>query len=157
VSAKLISAWHTPWAAIAASVLALPTAFVLVVVGWGALLVANDRADGAAWMVLVVAIGWTAGLLAGAIRLLLGRSWLTLAVTAGLLAALMLFGLARGGLGDGPLGFGTLAVLVSLATTVLAVLPGVRRWVGEQRRERLYPGSTQRARSADHDPRRPSS
>lgn len=131
-----------PWAAIAAAVLALPTAFVLVVVGWGALLFADRRADGAVWVVLVLSVAWLAGLLVAAIRLLLGRSWAALAGAAGTVAALMVFGLFRGGLGAGPFGFGALAALVSLATTVLAALPAVRRWVAERRRERLYPGST---------------
>jgi hypothetical protein len=134
-----------PWAAIAAAVLALPTAFVLVVVGWGALLFANQRADGAVWVVLLISVAWLAGLLVAAIRLLLGRSWAALALTAGAVAVLMTSGLLHGGLGGGPFGFGALAALVSLATTVLAALPGVRRWVAERRRERLYPGSTQPA------------
>jgi hypothetical protein len=140
-----------PWAAIAAAVLALPTAAVLVIVGWGALLFANARADGAVWVVLMITIGWLAGLLAAAIRLLLGRSWAALALTAGAVFALMLFGLVRAGLGDGLLSFRPLAVLVSLATTVLAALPAVRRWVAMSRRERLYPGSSQRARSGEWD------
>lgn len=140
-----------PWAAIAAAVLALPTAFVLVVVGWGALLFADQRADGAVWVVLLISIGWLAGLLAGAIGLLLGRSWAGLAGTAGTLAVLMVFGLLRGGLGDGPLGFGPFAAAVSLATTVLAALPAVRRWVADRRRERLYPGSSAAARARQRD------
>jgi len=145
-----------PWAAIAAAVLALPTAFVLVVVGWGALLFANERADGAVWVVLLISVAWLAGLLVAATRLLLGRSWAALAMTAGTVAALMVVGLLRGGLGAGPFGFGTLAALVSLATTVLAALPGVRRWVAERRRERLYPGSSlaARAREREDPPRR---
>jgi hypothetical protein len=100
-----------PWAAVAAALLSLPTAFVLVVVGWGALLFANSRADGAVW----------------------------------------LFGLLRGGPGEGLFGFRPLAVLVSLATTVLPMLPSVRRWVAERRRERKYPGSSKRARAAERD------
>ena len=145
-----------PWAAIGAAVLALPTAFVLVVVGWGALLFADQRADGAVWVVLLISVAWLAGLLVAAIRLLLGRSWAALAVTAGTVAVLMVVGLLRGGLGAGPLGFGALAALVSLATTVLAALPAVRRWVAERRRERLYPGSSQAARAREQEglPRR---
>ena len=100
---------------------------------------------------LLISIGWLAGLLVAAIRLLLGRSWAALAMTAGALAALMVFGLLRGGLGSGPLGFGPLAALVSLATTVLAVLPGVRRWVADSRRERLYPGSSRTPRAGEQD------
>jgi hypothetical protein len=108
---------------------------------------ANARADGAVWVVLLLSIGWVAGLLAAAIRLLLGRSWAALALTAGAVSALMLFGLLHAGPGEGLLGFRPLAVLVSLATTVLTVLPAVRRWVAERRRERRYPGSSQRARA----------
>jgi hypothetical protein len=140
-----------PWAAIAAAVLALPTAFVLVIIGWGALLFANARADGAVWVVLLISVGWVAGLLAAAIRLLLGRSWAALALTAGAVFGLMLSGLLRAGVGDGLLGFRPLAVLVSLMTTVLAALRPVRRWVAERRRERLYPGSSQRARAGQRD------
>ena len=52
----------------------------------------------------------------------------------------MLFGLLRSGpRRQGLFGFRPLAVLVSLATTVLAALPVVRRWVAERRRERLLP------------------
>jgi hypothetical protein len=142
---KRAPATRMPWPAIAAAVLALPTAFVLVVVGWGALLFANSRADGAVWFVLLIAIAWVAGVLVSAIRLLLRRSWSGLALTAGAVAALMVSGLLRRGLGGGPYGFGTLAALVAVATTVLTVLPRVRRWVAEGRRERLYPGSAARA------------
>jgi hypothetical protein len=99
----------------------------------------------------LLSIGWVAGLLAAAIRLLLGRSWAALVLTAGAVFALMLFGLLRAGPGNGLLGFRPLAVLVSLATTVLAALPAVRQWIAERRRERLYPGSSQRARSAERD------
>ena len=142
---------RVPWPAIAAAVLALPTAFVLVVVGWGALLFANGRADGAVWIVLLISIAWLAGLLAAAISLLLGRSWAALALTAGAVFALMLFGLLRAGAGQGLFSFRPLAVLVSLATTVLAALPAVRGWVAERRRERRYPGSSHRARSGERD------
>jgi hypothetical protein len=132
-----------PWAAVAAAVLALPCAFVLVVVGWAALVLADARADGGVWTVLFIDFAWLVGLLVGAIRLLLARGWFGLAFPAGLLAALMIVGLVRGGLGSGLPGFNTVAALVSLATAVLAALPAVRGWVARRRRERLYPGSTQ--------------
>lgn len=146
---KRSAASRVPWTALAAAVLALPTAFVLVVVGWGALVFADQRADGAVWVVLLLSIGWLAGLLASAIGLLLGRSWAGLACTSGVLAVLMVSGLFRGGLGEGPLGFGPLAAIVSVATTVLAALPDVRHWVAEQRQERLYPGSTAAAATVE--------
>ena len=71
----------------------------------------------------------------------MGRSWAALALTAGAVFALMLYGLpARAGPRSSELlGFRPLAVLVSLATTVLAALPAVRGWVAERRRERLLP------------------
>ena len=136
-----------PIAAIAAAVLALPSAFVLIILGWTALVLADSRADGGVWIVLLIAVGWLVGLLVGAIRLLLGRSWLGLAFPAGALTALMMFGLLRGGLGAGPYGLGTLSLLTAFATAVLASLPAVRNWVSQRRHARLFPGSAQRTSS----------
>jgi hypothetical protein len=134
-----------PVAVLCAAVLALPTAFVLIVLGWVAVVLADNRADGGVWAVLLVGVGWVVGLLAGAIRLLLGRSWLALAVPAGLLTVLLVVGTARGMLGSGTDAFGTFSLILALATTVLAALPGTRRWVAVRRQERRFPGSTQRA------------
>jgi hypothetical protein len=136
-----------PVAAICAAFLALPTAFVLVVLGGVALVLADGRADGGVWMVLLLGVGWVVALLVGAIRLLLGRSWLGLAVPAAALVALLLVRTVMGGLGGGASGFGTVSLVVAVATTVLAALPPTRRWVAEQRRERLFPGPTQRSPS----------
>jgi hypothetical protein len=136
-----------PAAAIGAAFLALPTAFVLVLLGWVALVLAEGRVEGRVWMVLLIGLGWVVALLTGAIRLLLGRSWVGLAVPAGALAALLLLGTVRGGLGGGT--FGTVSLLVAAATAVLAALPPTRRWVAEQRQRRSFPDSAQ------HSPGRP--
>jgi hypothetical protein len=67
----------------------------------------------------------------GVVRLLLGRSWLALAVPAGALAALLfaaeLIGWWDTGMVD------SLGALLPGCVAVLAVLPGVRRWVADRR------------------------
>ena len=136
-----------PAAALCAAALALPCAFVLVVLSSVALVVADGRNGGGAFGVLLAAAAWVVGLLAGALRLLLGRSWLGLAVTAGALTALLIGSMLRGGLGGGSHGFGTISLLVATAATVLAVLPVTRRWVAARQRERRSPGSAQRLSS----------
>ena len=76
----------------------------------------------------------TPTLLAGAVRLVLGRSWLGVALPAGALTALLLAGYEMGGWGGGS--FGVLTVVVPLITTVVAALPRVRSWVAGRRRAR---------------------
>ncbi|MGY1603749.1 hypothetical protein [Geodermatophilus sp. SYSU D00815] len=133
-----------PVAAATAAVLALPGAFITLALGSAALSIAGGTGDDAGqWMVLVLTIGWTGALLVGAVRLLLGRSWLGLAVPAALLAVLMTAGLAQGGFGGGFSWFHGFAWLVGAVTTVLAVLPQVRHWVARRRRQKLFPGSVQ--------------
>ena len=83
-----------PGPAIAAAVFGLLSAAVptlavlfLVLIGWGEL----DATD---WLYLLVPLGLIAGLVVGAVRLLRGRSWLVLAVSAGLGIGLRISGLA---------------------------------------------------------------
>jgi hypothetical protein len=120
-----------PGAAIAAAVFGLLSAAVpalvvlfLVLLGWGEL-GATD------WLYLLVPVALIAGLVVGSVRLLRGRSWLLLAVSAGALAAVALAGFVTGGWGGGP--FGPLAALVPLLAAVLAAMPGVRAWVAARR------------------------
>ena len=136
-----------PVAVLCAAVLTLPCVIVVVVLGGAALALAGQRSGSGAWGVLLVTVGWLAALLTGVVRLLLGRSWLNLAVAAGVLAGLLTVGIALGGLRTGPFGLTSYGWLVAVATTVLASLPGVRRWVGAQRRDRLHPGSSRRGAS----------
>jgi hypothetical protein len=74
------------------------------------------------------------GLVVGAVLLLLGRSWLALALPAGALAALAVTGYAMGGWGAGA--FGVAILLLPVLTAVLALLPRVRRWVAARRQAR---------------------
>lgn len=138
-----------PVAAIGAAVLALPAAFLLLALGNAALAIAGgaDDGGGATWMILLLTFGWVAALLVGAVRLLLGRAWLGLCVAAALFAVLLAVGIGLGGFGGRGLAFTGLAWLVSAGAAVLAALPGVRRWVAARRRDRLFPGSLQRAAS----------
>jgi hypothetical protein len=133
-----------PTAAIVAAILALPAAYVLLALGSAALAIAGGARDGggATWLVLLITFGWIAGLLVGAVRLLLGRAWISLAVSAALLTVLLTVGVVMGGLG-GASWFSVFAWAVSACTAVCASLPAVRRWVSARRRERLYPGSAQ--------------
>ena len=66
--------------------------------------------------------------------LLLGRSWLALAVAAGVLIALMGAARVLGGWGGGPFFFS--GWIAPVLTVVLSTLPGVRGWVADRRAER---------------------
>ena len=94
----------------------------------------GGRFEGGGRAVVVVPLVYLVGLVVGAVVLLMGRSWWVLALFAGTLAALVTIGYVTGGWG-GP--FLELAILVPLVATVLAVLPGVRRWVAARRAARV--------------------
>jgi hypothetical protein len=120
-----------PGPAIAAAVLgllsaAIPTLLVLLflVMSWGDL-------AGTDWASVLIPAVLIAGLVAGAVLLLRGRSWLLLVVSAGALTAAVLAGMLLGGWGGGP--FGPLALVAPLVAAVLAALPGVRAWVAARR------------------------
>jgi hypothetical protein len=108
---------------VSAAVPLLALLFVVVMAGselWEA---------GAVWLLIPVVV--VLGLVAGAVLLLTGRSWLVLALSAGVMTALMLVAFTLGGWGVGP--FGVLGLLLPLATTVLAGLPRTRLWVTARR------------------------
>ena len=132
-----------------AAVLALPAAIMVLVFGNAALSLSavRDGSGGASWLVLLITFGWVVALLVGAGRLLTGRSWLGLAVSGALLALLGVLNAASGGLGENTGLIGT-AFLSGGGAAVSASLPGVRAWVNRRRRERLFPGSTQRTPSS---------
>src|SRR5690242_19425133 len=114
-----------PAAAIVAAVLALvswavPALLLLVVLGLAG---PGSLAD-AAWIDYLLPLAVICALVAGAALLLLGRSWLALAVPAGLLAALMVVGRALGGWGGGS--FLLLGLVLPALVVVLTALPGVR-------------------------------
>lgn len=125
-----------PVAAIIAAVLglvscALPMLFLLVVL---ALAGPGGLAD-TAWLIYTLPLLLVAGLVTGAVLLLVGRSWLVLAVPAGVLLALMVVARALGGWGAGPiwlLGWAAPGLAV-----VLSALPVVRRWVAGRKAARV--------------------
>jgi hypothetical protein len=133
-----------PVAAAVAAVLSLPGAVMVLVFGNAALSLSatRDGTGAASWLVLLLTFGWVVALLVGAGRLLTGRSWLGLAVSGLVLAALAVVSAATGGLGANT-GLIATAFLAGGGAAVLPSLPGVRAWVARRRRERLYPGSSQ--------------
>jgi hypothetical protein len=123
-----------PAPAIAAAVLALVSAGVPALFGLLALAFSNGQFGGGGWLVIVVPLVLLVALCVGAVLLLLGRSWLALALPAGGLTALVLTGYLMGGWGGGS--FGVLTLAIPLITTILAALPRVRGWVAARRRAR---------------------
>src|SRR3954453_6475379 len=123
-----------PAAAIAAAVLglvscALPLLFLLI----GVALSDPDSLEQPGWLDFALPAALVCGLVAGGLLLLLGRSWLALAVAAGVLIALMLAARVLGGWGGGPFFF-FFGWVAPLLTVVLGALPGVRSWA-ERRAE----------------------
>ncbi|TFV66780.1 UNVERIFIED_ORG: hypothetical protein E4P37_05455 [Bacillus sp. AZ43] len=123
-----------PAPAIAAAVLGLLSAFVPAVFALAAFAFSGGALQGTDWLLLVVPLVLVVALLVGAVLLLTGRSWLALALPAGVSAAFLLYGYASGGWGSG--GFGVLPLVIPAATTALAVMPRVRRWVAGRRAAR---------------------
>jgi hypothetical protein len=123
-----------PAAAIAAAVLglvscALPALFLAIALA----LSAPDSLEQPAWIDIALPLALVCGLVAGVVLLLLGRSWLVLAASAGVLVALMVAAHALGWSG-GPFFFpGWFPPVLSV---VLSSLPGVRGWVAGRRGER---------------------
>jgi hypothetical protein len=123
-----------PAAAIAAAVLglvscALPALFLAIALA----LSAPDSLEQPAWIDIALPLALVSGLVAGVVLLLLGRSWLVLAASAGVLVALMVAAHALGWSG-GPFFFpGWFPPVLSV---VLSSLPGVRGWVAGRRAER---------------------
>ncbi|HEY0127439.1 MAG TPA: hypothetical protein VGB58_09920 [Blastococcus sp.] len=120
-----------PAPAIAAAVLAVLSAFVPAVFALAAYAFSGGEFPGSSWLLLAVPLVLAVGLVVGAVLLLTARSWSVLAVTAGLLSVLLLYGQVSGGWGAGI--FGVLTLLVPLITTVLAALPRVRSWIAARR------------------------
>ena len=95
----------------------------------------GGRFEGGGWAVVVVPVVLMVGLVVGAVLLLIGLSWLVLALSCAVLTALAVVGYVSGGWGGG--GFLEPALVLPLLTLVLAVLPGVRRWVAARRAVRV--------------------
>jgi hypothetical protein len=126
-----------PLAAISAGVLALLASAVPALFGLVALVFSfSGGPSGIEWFVLALPAGLMCWLLVGAVLLLAGRSWLAVALPAGLVTVLVLWGRVQGSIGGGWHGFALFSAAAPAAATVMACLPGVRRWVSERRRAR---------------------
>jgi hypothetical protein len=123
-----------PVPAVAAALLGLISAGATALLALLALAFSNGQFGGGGWLVVATPVVLMIGLVIGAVLLLLGRSWLALALPAGALAALALTGYVMGGWGAGALGVAIL--LLPVLTAVLALLPRVRRWVAARRQAR---------------------
>jgi hypothetical protein len=124
-----------PVAAVVAAVLglvscALPMLLLLVVLA----LAGPGGLEDAAWVDYTLPLLLVCGLVVGAVLLLIGRSWLALAISAGLLLVLMVVARVLGGWGGGPIWL--LGWVAPGLAVVLSALPGVRRWIGERKAAR---------------------
>jgi hypothetical protein len=123
-----------PVPAVAAALLGLISAGATALLALLALAFSNGEFGGGGWLVVATPVVLMVGLVVGAVLLLLGRSWLALALPAGALAALAVTGYVMGGWGAGA--FGVAILLLPVLTAVLALLPRVRRWVAARRQAR---------------------
>ncbi len=105
-----------------------PGFFFLVALGFS-----GGNLSGLEWLLLVVPLALSLGLLIGAVLLLLGRSWRVVAVSGGVLALLIIGGTLFGGWAEDALGFALTTGLLPAGAAVLASLPGVRAWVEARR------------------------
>lgn len=125
---------HLPAAALVAALLAVLTAAGVGLFELIALAFSNGQFDDGGWLVVTVPLLVVVWLLAGAVLLLTGRSWLVLFLPAAVISVLLLAGLVN----DAWQTSWTVGVLlVPGATAVLTALPGVRRWVAARRRTGL--------------------
>ena len=117
--------------ALLAAPLALLSAFVVGFFSVIALAFSNGQFDGGGWLVVLVPAVFAVTLVVGVVLLLLGVSWLALAVPAGALGAALLVAELTGSWDTGSAS--VLLALPPLAAAVLAALPDVRRWVAARR------------------------
>jgi len=123
-----------PVPAVAAALLGLISAGATALLALLALAFSNGQFGGGGWLVIATPVVLMIGLVVGAVLLLLGRSWLALALPAGALTALALTGYVMGGWGAGA--FGVAILLLPALTAVLSLPPRVRRWVAARRQAR---------------------
>lgn len=105
-----------------------PGFFFLVALGFS-----GGNLSGLEWLLLVVPLALSLGLVVGAVLLLLGRSWRVVTVSGAVLALLIIGGTLFGGWAEDALGVALSTGLLPAATAVLASLPSVRAWVTARR------------------------
>ncbi|MFQ1001096.1 hypothetical protein [Modestobacter sp. SSW1-42] len=122
-----------PLGALLAVPAAVLSALVCGFVGLLALAFSNGQFDDGGWLVVTVPALLAGWLLAGAVLLVLGRSWLAVFLpAAGLAVVLGWFVLAEELVVDSD-GVAVVVWALPAVTALSAVLPGVRRWVAARR------------------------
>lgn len=106
-----------------------PGLFFLIALGFS-----GGRLSVLEWLLLVVPLGLSLGLLIGAVLLVAGRTWRPVAVSGAVLGLLIIGGTLFGGWAEGALGFGLVTGLFPAVAAVLAALPVTRAWVAARRR-----------------------
>jgi hypothetical protein len=109
----------------------VPGFFVLIALGFS-----GGRLSGVEWGLLLIPAGLTVALVVGVVLLLIGRSWVVLAVAAGALALLIAGGTVFGGWAEGAPVFALVTALLPAAAALLAARPVVRGWVAGRQAER---------------------
>ena len=132
-SSDVLARRRPPAAVFLAVPLAVLSALVLGVFGLIALAFSNGHFDGGGWLVIAVPVVLALWLVAGAVLLALGRSWLAVFLPAAGLAGLLLWIILAEGLVAGTDGFAVLVWALPAATAVFAVLPVVRSWIAARR------------------------
>jgi CHASE2 domain-containing sensor protein len=125
-----------PVPALLAVPFAVLSALAVAFFGFIALAFSNGDLDDGVWLFIAVPAVLSAWLLVGALLLLLGRSWLAVFLPAAGLGVMVIWGILVGALGADNGAFLVLVWTLPIVTAVLAVLPGVRRWVTGRRRAR---------------------
>ena len=125
-----------PVPALLAVPFAVLSALAVAFFGFIALAFSNGDLDDGVWLFIAVPAVLSAWLLVGALLLLLGRSWLAVFLPAAGLGVMVIWGILVGALGADNGAFLVLVWTLPIVTAVLAVLPGVRRWVTVRRRAR---------------------
>jgi hypothetical protein len=123
-----------PTAAILAAPLALLSSLAVAFFSVLALAFSNGQFAGGGWLIILVPAVLAVVLVVGVILLLLGRSWLALAVPAGALGAVLVAAELTGWWDTGMVSL--IVALPPVGAAVLAALPGVRGWVAARRAAR---------------------
>ena len=122
-----------PVPVIAAATLAVLSAFApgfffLIALGFS-----GGELSGTDWLLLVVPLALSLGLLIGAGLLVRGRSWRVVAAAGAVLGLLVIGGTLVGGWAEDALGLGLSVGLLPAAAALLASTATVRRWVAARR------------------------
>ncbi|MBB3675569.1 hypothetical protein [Modestobacter versicolor] len=126
-----------PLAVLAVVPLAVLSALFLAFFGLVALAFSNGQFADGGWLVVTVPAVLALWLLAGALLLLVGRSWLAVFLPAAALALVLVWLILAESLIEDSGGLAVLVWALPTLTALLAALRPVRRWVAARKLERL--------------------